>query len=123
MSKNRQQFNSRRKPWLSLVAIFVDFQRPYLRFQSRPWYPQLDRSARGSEYPAATFFQGALNHVLLLLLESLRELNLVFRFCCSKCLRLLWQPAFIDRENLCFAEYHRTLDDVLQFANVSRPRI
>src|SRR5437899_141387 len=36
---------------------------------------------------------------------------------------LLWQPAFIDRENLCFAKYHRTLDDVLQFAHVSWPRI
>src|SRR5271156_4695826 len=37
--------------------------------------------------------------------------------------RRLRQPVFFDRENLCFAKYHRTLNDVLQFANVSRPRI
>src|SRR4029077_17238090 len=45
---------------------------------------------------------------------------LLFRLWCQRRLR---QPVFVDRENLCFAKYHRTLDDVLQFANVSRPRI
>src|SRR6202035_5747392 len=32
-------------------------------------------------------------------------------------------PVFVDREYLSFAKDHRTLDDVLQFADVSGPRI
>src|SRR5271154_2382911 len=105
---------------LSLEAILVDFQRPNLRFQRGPRDAQLGRSPLGSEYPAATFFQGGLNHFLLLRQESSGKLHLVFRFCQR---RLLWKPAFIDRKSLRFAKYDRTLDDVLQFADVSRPGI
>ncbi len=50
-----------------------------------------------------------------------REFYLGSRFSCH--LALLWQPAFVDGENLCFAKDHRTLDDILQFANVSWPRV
>src|SRR5258708_14411929 len=47
-------------------AILVDFQRPNLRFERGPRDAELGRSPLGSEYPAAAFFQGGLNHVLLL---------------------------------------------------------
>ena len=60
---------------LSSEAILVDFQRPNLRFQRGPRDAQLGRSPLGSEYPAATLFQGGLNHVLLLHQESARELS------------------------------------------------
>jgi tetratricopeptide (TPR) repeat protein len=46
-------------------AILVDFQRPNLRFQCRPRYPQLDRSPRGSRYAPTGIFQSSPNHVLL----------------------------------------------------------
>src|SRR5260370_20675671 len=101
---------------MSLEAILVDFQRVNLRFQRGPRDAQLGRSPLGSEYPAATFFQGGLNDFLLLRQESYGKLHLVFRFCQR---RLLWKPAFVDREHLRFAKYDRALDDVLQFANVS----
>ena len=83
--------------------------------------PNLAAAPVGPEHAPATFFQRRLNHVLLLCDEFSRELNLVFRFWCQR--RLLRQPAFVNRENLRFAKYHRTLDDVLQFAYVSGPRI
>src|SRR5882724_8008133 len=68
----------------NLETILVNFQRPNLRFQRGPRYPQLGRSPLGSEYPAATFFQGSLNHVPLLHEESPRELNLLFRLWCQR---------------------------------------
>jgi hypothetical protein len=39
---------------------------------------QLGRSPLGPEYPAATFFQGGLNHFLLLRQETSGKLHLVF---------------------------------------------
>src|SRR6266566_791422 len=77
-SRELEPSNFRQSP----EAVLIDFRRPNLRFQRGPRDAQLGRSPLGSEYPAATFFQGGLNHVLLLLLESSREINLVFRFCC-----------------------------------------
>src|ERR1700693_5225720 len=38
-------------------------------------------------------------------------------------MRLLGQPAFIYRKDLCFAHDYRSFDDVLQFAYVSGPGI
>jgi len=78
---------------LNLEEILVDLQRADLRFQRGPRDAQLGRSSPGSEYPAATFFQGGLNHFLLLCQESFGKLRLVFRFCQK---RLLWQPALVD---------------------------
>src|SRR6266403_4030721 len=54
----------------NLETILVNFQRPNLRFQRRPWDAQLDRSARASRYAPTGIFQGSLNHVLLLHQES-----------------------------------------------------
>src|ERR1700751_4047661 len=72
----------RSSPRIDPKAILVDFQRPNLRFEGRPWYPQLDRSPCGSRHPATGIFQYRLDHVLLFPEESLRELNLLFRFRC-----------------------------------------
>src|SRR5229473_1217051 len=38
-------------------------------------------------------------------------------------MRLPQKPTLIDREILCFAYNYRSLDDVLQFANITRPRV
>src|SRR5258708_2702739 len=115
--RRREPSSSRDLP----ETILVDSQRPHLRFQRRSRYSQLAWSPCGSRNAPTGIFQGTINHVLLLHEESPRELNLLFRLWCQH--RPLGQPAFVDRENLRFAKDHRTLDDVLQFANVSRPRI
>src|SRR5256884_7594598 len=61
-SRELEPSNFRQSP----EAVLIDFRRPNLRFQRGPRDAQLGRSPLGSEYPAATFFQGGLNHVLLL---------------------------------------------------------
>src|SRR5260370_15645227 len=38
-------------------------------------------------------------------------------------MRLPRKPTLIDREILCFAYNYRSLDDILQFANVPRPGV
>src|SRR5713101_3542485 len=38
-------------------------------------------------------------------------------------MRLPRKPTLIDREILCFAYNYRSLDDVLQFANITRPGV
>src|SRR6267143_931933 len=38
-------------------------------------------------------------------------------------MRLPRKPTLIDREIFCFAYNYRSLDDVLQFANVTQPRV
>ena len=68
--------------------------------------PWVQTRARG-------FLSEQLDHILLLSQESSRELHLVFLFCCQ--VKFVRQPAFVDRENLCFAKD--------QLAHVARPRI
>src|SRR5260370_18584622 len=63
---------------LSPEPVLIDFQRPNLRFQRGPRDAQLGRSPRGSKYPTATFFQGGLDHVLLLHEESPRSSTFFF---------------------------------------------
>jgi len=50
----------------------------------------------------------------------LGELKLAFR---SSCMGLPRKPTLIHREILRVADNYRSLDDVLQFANVTRPRV
>src|SRR6267143_2560990 len=38
-------------------------------------------------------------------------------------MRLPRKPTLIDREIFCFAYNYRSLDDVLQFANITRPGV
>jgi hypothetical protein len=85
---------------LSPEAILVDFQRPNLRFQCGPRYAQLGRSPRGSEYLPAAFFQGGLNHFLLLRQESSGKLRLVFSIMlavtnCSIAFRSVWSTKMV----------------------------
>src|SRR5580658_3876178 len=100
--------------------MLVDFQGANLRFQRGTRDAQLGGGPCGSEDAPAALFQGRLNHAFLLRLKGLRELGGISR---RRRRRLLRQPAFIDGENLRVAKDYGTLDDVLQFAYVSRPRI
>src|SRR5439155_21529446 len=82
--------------------------------------PQLcSRSGRSGHSPSP-FAQGSLNHLFLLGSKSLRELQRAFRLGGK---RLPGKPTLIHREIVCFAYNDRTLDDVLQFANVIWPGI
>src|SRR6267154_4947399 len=82
--------------------------------------PQLGSRSGRSGHSASAFAQGSLNHLFLLGSKLFRQLQLAFRRVCK---RLPRQPALIYGEILCFAYDDRTLDDVLQLANITRPGI
>src|SRR5256885_4362489 len=70
--------------------------------------------------PPAALTQGSLNHRFLLSSKFFRDVKLAFRL---GNYRLPRQPTLVDRESLCFAHDNRSLNDVLQFPNISRPGV
>src|SRR6267142_3058533 len=82
--------------------------------------PQLGSRSGRSGHSASAFAQGSLNHLFLLGSKLFRQLQLAFRRVCK---RLPRQPTLIYGEILCFAYDDRTLDDVLQLANITWPGI
>src|SRR5882757_2916713 len=82
--------------------------------------PQLGSRSGRSGHSASAFAQGSLNHLFLLGSKLFRQLQLAFR---GGCKRLPRQPTLIYGEILCLAYDDRTLDDVLQLANITWPGI
>src|ERR1700730_1173969 len=81
---------------------------------------QLGSRAGRSEHLTSTFAQGSLDHLFFLGSKLLREPRLAFRPACK---RLPRKPTLIYREILRVANDYRSLDDVLQFANITWPGI
>src|SRR6266403_691411 len=81
---------------------------------------ELGRGSRCGGHPSPAFAQRSLNPLFLLASQPLREFQLGCRLGCTRVSR---KPTRIHRKILCFADYDRALNDVLQFANISRPRI
>src|ERR1700737_2520219 len=81
---------------------------------------QLGSRAGRSEHLTSAFAQGSLDHLFFLGSKLLREPRLAFRPACK---RLPRKPTLIHREILRVANDYRSLDDVLQFANITWPRI
>src|SRR5580704_5560272 len=105
---------------LRLETILVDLQGSNLRLQCRSCDPQLGGGPRRTEYLAATLPQRSFDHVFFMRLQSLVQFGLV---CWWRLNRLGQQPGLVDREILCIAHDERSLNHVLQFANVTRPGI
>jgi hypothetical protein len=82
--------------------------------------PQLGSRAGRSEHLTSTFAQGSLDHLFFLDSKLLRQPRLAFRPACK---RLPRKPTLIHREILRVANDYRSLDDVLQFANITWPGI
>jgi len=105
---------------LRLETILVDLQGSNLRLQCRPRDPQLGGGPLRTEYLAATLPQRSLDYVLFLRLQSLVQFGLVCRLRWN---RLGQQPGLVDRKILCFAHDDRSLNHVLQFADVPWPGV
>src|SRR5882762_7440982 len=82
--------------------------------------PQLGSRAGRSEHLSSTFAQGSLDDLFFLSSKLLGELRLVFRLGCKTLPR---KPGLVHREILCFAHDDRSFDNVLEFANITWPRI
>src|SRR5712671_6497489 len=67
-----------------------------------------------------TFEKGGLNHLFLLGSKLLRQFQLAFWIVCK---RLPRQPTLIHGEIVGFEHNHGPLDDVLQLADITGPRI
>src|SRR5258708_7410051 len=82
--------------------------------------PQLrSRSGRSGHLPSA-FTQGNLNRLFLPGSKRVRELKRAF-WLSGK--RLPRKPTLVHGEIVCFAYNDGTLNDVLQFTNITWPRI
>src|SRR6266436_6621663 len=82
--------------------------------------PQLrSRSGRSGHLPSA-FTQGSLNRLFLPGSKRVRELKRAF-WLSGK--RLPRKPTLVQGEIVCFAYNDGTLNDVLQFMNITWPRI
>src|ERR1700733_4463711 len=103
-----------------LEAVFVDLQRRNFRFQGRSMNPQFCSRSCRSGYPPLAFAQSSLNDLFLLGSEPPRKFNLDHWFRCESWSR---KPTLIDCETLGFTYNDRTLNHVLQLANIARPGI
>jgi len=101
-------------------AILVDLQGPYLGLQRGSRHAEPGGRAGWSKHLSSAFPQGTLDHVFFLKGESAGKLTRIFG---CRCRQFLRDPAFIGRKILCFAHDDRSLDNVLQFANISRPGV
>src|SRR6266478_5719457 len=70
--------------------------------------------------PSFAFSQGRLNHLFFPGSQPLREVSLAIELACN---RLPRKPSLVHREIFGFAHDDRSLNHVLQFANVTRPGI
>ena len=82
--------------------------------------PQLCSSSGRSRYSSSAFAQGSLNDLFLFGSRFTRQPHVAFR---SSYIGRPRKPTLIDREILRVAHDYGSLDDVLQFANVTRPRV
>src|SRR5262245_13045169 len=99
--------------------VLVHFQGANLRLERRSRHPKPSRGAVGSRHTAIALDEGGLNARPFVRLELVAEwlrMNLAspgsFR-----------QPTIIDGQHSSVRQNHRALDDVLQFANISWPRV
>src|ERR1700750_1688138 len=97
----------------------LDLQLFDLRFQRRRRDSELGGCPARSSDPSLTLGQGCFDHLLFLTLQSVWERT-----------RPVWtegplarEPRLVDRKRLAAAQDDRSLDDVLPFANIARPRI
>src|SRR5260370_3440799 len=70
--------------------------------------------------PSSGFSEGRINHLFFPGSQPLREVSLAIELACN---RLPRKPSLVHREILGFAHDDRSLNHVLQFANVTRPGI
>src|SRR5258708_32312113 len=83
------------------------------------WDTQLGGGTGCSGYPPSTLAQSGLDN-LSFPNGQLREVQVRCRLWCT---RLSGEPTLIDRERLCLTDDDGPLDDILQLADVARPRI
>src|SRR5262249_32535497 len=100
--------------------ILVDLQRPDFRFQSGSWHTEPRSRARRSKHLSSAFSEGSLDTLFLL---SGKLSGKIDRGFWVRCNRLPRKPALVHGEVLCFTHNDGSLNDVLQFANVTRPGI
>src|SRR5215469_15701152 len=86
----------------------------------RSWYAEFGSRSRRSVHASSAFAQRRLNDLFLLRSKPSKGFKSSARHSSG---RLSRKPAFIYREILCFAYNDGSLNDILQFANIARPRI
>src|SRR5947208_983480 len=102
-----------------LEPMLVDAQASYLRLERRARDPEAGCGAGRAGDPAATFGQGRFNHFPFLVCERSGQGSGAG----APCQGLVLQPAFVHRKRIAVAQNRRSLDDVLQFADISRPGV
>src|SRR5260370_17811606 len=88
--------------------------------QSGSWHAEFGSGAGGSVHSSSAFAQRSLNDRLLLRRKLPKRFKSTARHSNG---RLPGKPTFIDGESLCFTYNDGSLNDVLQFANITRPRV
>src|SRR5882757_5737070 len=97
-------------------AVLVDLQRPDLRLQCGAWHTEPGSRAEGSVHPSSAFAQRSLNDFFFLR-RKLREYANLFGGLSRT--GLPRKPTLVDCEIVRFTDNDRSLNHVLQFANVS----
>src|SRR5882757_7776679 len=99
--------------------MFLDLQLLDLRVQRRSGNSEFRcRTSWASDFPLA-FSQCGFNNLSLLILESVRQRTWQFL---PGWLRA-GQPSLFDPKSIAAGQDHRSLNDVLQLTDISRPRI
>ena len=88
--------------------------------QSRSWYAEFAGRSRRPVHPSSAFAQRSLNDLLLLRRKLPQRFKSTARHSDR---RLSREPTFINCELLRFAYDDRSLDHILQFTNITRPRV
>jgi len=97
--------------------VLFDSELFDLRFQRRRRNPEFRRSPARASDLSATLHQGRFDQALFLILERLWQWISSIRAQWS----LVRQPRLVYRKRIATAQDDRTLDNVLQLANVARP--
>src|SRR5882757_4013058 len=103
-----------------LKAILVDLERLDLRLHRGSRNTQFGSCARGPVHPSSAFAEGRLDDGLLLRRRPSQNVEPTVLLGCD---RLSRQPTLIDGETLGFTHDNRSLNHVLQFANIARPGV
>src|SRR6185295_6561578 len=101
-------------------AILIDLQRSDLRLQCGSRYAQLGGGARRSVHAPSAFPQSTLNDGFLLRGTRFKNVKPAVLLDGNRSSR---KPALVNREILSFTDDHRSLNHVLQLANVTRPGV